>query len=184
MRSSFRWWQTSALLLLIITLVAACRPRQAPPPPQALLVLGGDPHREQFAAAFARIHPGLPIWVSSGSSPGYEDWVFAREDISMSRLHLDYRAVDTVTNFTTLVNTFHRLGITRVYLVTSSDHMPRAELVGDIVFGSHGISLEPIVVPCQRAPESVLKVWRDGARALLWVVTGHTGARFEPPHPP
>jgi len=44
--------------------------------PQALLVLGGATERERFAAQFAREHPNLPIWVSSGSNPEFAEWVF------------------------------------------------------------------------------------------------------------
>ncbi|MEG5060571.1 YdcF family protein [Microcoleus sp. A2-C5] len=146
--------------------------------PQALLVLGGATEREVFAAKFAVKHPQLPIWVSSGSNPEFAEWVFSEAGIKSDRLHLDYRAVDTVTNFTTLVDELKAKGIESVYLITSDDHMRRAQIIGEIVFGSRGISFKPVAVPSGRTPEPVQKAVRDGARAIMWLTTGYTGADF------
>lgn len=146
--------------------------------PQALLVLGGDKQREVFAAKFAQKHPQLPIWVSSGTNPEFAEWVFSEAGIESDRVHLDYRAVDTVTNFTTLVDELRDRGIESVYLITSDDHMRRARIIGEIVFGSRGIRFKPVAVPSGRTPEPVEKAVRDGARAILWLTTGYTGANF------
>ncbi|MCY7386420.1 MAG: YdcF family protein [Microcoleus sp. CAN_BIN18] len=144
--------------------------------PQALLVLGGDKQRELFAAKFAQNYPSLPIWVSSGTNPEFAEWVFSEAGIKSDRLHLDYRAVDTVTNFTTLVDELQAKGIESVYLITSDDHMRRAQIIGEIVLGSRGISFKPVAVPSGRTPEPMEKAVRDGARAILWLTTGYTGA--------
>lgn len=148
--------------------------------PQAVLVLGGSSsklERERLAAKLALQYPDLPIWVSSGSTnKNYVTRVFANAGINPQRLHLDYEAKDTVTNFTTLVDDFQFLGINRVYLVTSDYHMRRARLVGEIVLGSRGIDLQPVVVPTKKASETRSKALRDGVRAVLWVITGRTGA--------
>ena len=146
--------------------------------PQALLVLGGDKQRELFAAKFAQKHPSLPIWVSSGTNPEFAQWVFSEAGIKPDRLHLDYRAVDTVTNFTTLVDELQAKGIESVYLITSDDHMRRAQIIGEIVLGSRGISFKPVAVPSGRTPEPIEKAVRDGARAIVWLTTGYTGADF------
>ncbi|MGF1479198.1 MAG: YdcF family protein [Cyanophyceae cyanobacterium] len=143
--------------------------------PEAIVVLGGHEDRERFAAQLAQQHPQLPIWVSSGSPQAYVQQIFAQAGISPERLYLDYRALDTVTNFTTLVDKLKAQGITSVYLITSDNHMRRARLVGKIIFGSQGIALKPVSVPSQASPESVQKCLRDGARAILWIATGHTG---------
>lgn len=144
--------------------------------PEAIFVLGGAEERELFAAEFAQQYPELSIWVSSGSPEGYARRVFTKAGIAEQRVHLNYDAVDTVTNFTTLVAQLQAQGIDGVYLVTSDDHMRRARVIGEIVFGSRGIMLKPIAVPSGRSPEPFEKALRDGARALLWVATGHTGA--------
>ncbi|MBC7973197.1 MAG: YdcF family protein [Verrucomicrobia bacterium] len=144
--------------------------------PQAILVLGGAPQRESFAAEFARRHPELPIWVSGGSPRAYTESVFADAGVNLTRLHVDREAVDTVTNFTTLVDKFQARGITSVYLITSDYHMRRSRLIGELVFGSRGIDLKPIPMPSDHANEPLGKAVRDGARAVLWLTTGHTGS--------
>jgi uncharacterized SAM-binding protein YcdF (DUF218 family) len=148
--------------------------------PQAVLVLGGATERELFAAEFAKDHPDLPIWVSSGSNPEYSEWVFAEAGVDADRLHLDYQAVDTVTNFTTLVKEFKARDINSIYLITSDYHMRRATVIGEIVLGSQGIDFKPVVVESERSPESLNKAIRDGARAVLWVATGETGDSLIP----
>jgi uncharacterized SAM-binding protein YcdF (DUF218 family) len=149
-------------------------------PPQALLVLGGAQQREIFAADFARSHPTLPIWVSGGSNPEYAEWVFAEAGIDLNRVYLDYEAVDTVTNFTTIVNKLQAKGIKSVYLITSDDHMRRACVIGEIVLGSRGIAFKAIPVRSGRSPEPLFKTVRDGARAILWVTLGYTGSTLNP----
>lgn len=144
--------------------------------PQAVLVLGGAAERERFAAEFAKQHPELPVWVSSGSNPEYAEWVFTEAGIDPTRIHLDYQAVDTVTNFTTLADYFKTRNIRSVYLITSDYHMRRAQVIGEIVLGSRGIDFQPVAVPSKRSPEPMNKVVRDAARAVLWVTTGRTGS--------
>ncbi|MGL4882518.1 MAG: YdcF family protein [Waterburya sp.] len=144
--------------------------------PEALLVLGGHEERERFAAELAQEYPQLPIWISSGSPQEYAQKIFAKEGIDRDRLHFDYRASDTVTNFTTLVDELKAQGIDSVYLITSENHMQRAKIVGEIVLGSRGITFKPIAVPSDNPPEPIEKCWRDGARSVLWLLTGHTGA--------
>jgi uncharacterized SAM-binding protein YcdF (DUF218 family) len=146
------------------------------PTPEALLVLGGHEEREHFAAQLAQEYPQLPIWISSGSPQEYAQKIFAKEGINRDRLHFDYRASDTVTNFTTLVDELKAEGIDSVYLITSENHMQRAKIVAEIVLGSRGIDFKPIAVPSDNPPEPIEKCWRDGARSILWLFTGHTGA--------
>ena len=144
--------------------------------PEAVVVLGGHEAREKFAADLARLHPDLDIWISSGSPQNYVERIFAFRGIESDRLHLDYRADDTVTNFTTLVDELKAQGIESVYLVTSDNHMTRARIIGEIVFGSHGIIIKPMAVPSQLPSEPLVKSLRDSARAIFWLLTGYTGS--------
>jgi len=144
------------------------------PPPQMILVLGGDVDREKAAARLAR-RDGLPVVVSGGTNPEYAHWLFEqREGLPPHQVHLDYRAFDTVTNFTTLVDDLRRARIRHALLVTSSDHMERALLVGRIVAGSRGIQLTPVPVPCGQlcVPERRRRLWEDGLRSVIWVISG------------
>ena len=143
------------------------------PPPQLILVLGGDVQRERAAGELAK-SDGLPVLVSGGSNPEYATWQFGRQGLDAGRVQLDYRATDTLSNFTSVVDELKRAKVRHVLLVTSSDHMARALLVGRIVAGSRGISLTPVAVPCAPhcRPEGRGKIWGDGARAALWVLSG------------
>ncbi|MEB3200721.1 MAG: YdcF family protein [Synechococcaceae cyanobacterium] len=145
-----------------------------PPPAQMILVLGGDRDREKRAAELSR-RDGLPVVVSGGTNPEYARWLFQeRAGLPPERVLLDYRAQDTLGNFTSLVDDLRRAHIRHALLVTSSDHMARALLVGRIVAGSRGIHLTPVPVPCGRlcVVEGRRKVWGDGLRASIWVLSG------------
>ncbi len=146
--------------------------------PQAIFVLGGDPARESAAAQLALTHPQLPVWISSGSDPDTAIAIFSELGVSLDRLHLDYRAVDTVTNFTTLADDFQRQSINSLWVLTSDYHIRRARVIAKIVLRSRGIRFRMLAVPAQRSPESLLRVIRDGVRSIVWLATGHTGATF------
>lgn len=169
-----RWW-FCLFLALGLSLFAYKYAQRLWIKPEAILVLGGHEERERFAAQFAQTHPDLPIWISSGSPEFYVEKIFVKAGIDLHRLHLNYQAKDTVTNFTTLVGELKAQGINSVYLVTSDSHMRRARLIGEIVFGSQGIVIIPLTVHSHTAEEPLEKVLRDGARAILWVMTGKTG---------
>ena len=143
------------------------------PPPQMILVLGGDVEREKQAAALAR-QSNLPVLITGGSNAEYARWLFAGQGVDEQKLQLDYAASDTLSNFTTVVDRLRRKGIRHLLLVTSSDHMDRALLVGRVVAGSRGIHLTPVAVPCgdDCRPERRSQVWGDGVRALVWVLSG------------
>jgi len=165
----------------IATFCAYTRYQQQFLTPSVALVLGGAPERERFAAQFAKAHPAVNIWISSGSNPEYAEWVFDEAEVPSEQWHLDYKAVDTVTNFTTLVDELEAQDIDEVYLLTSDYHMRRASVVAQIVLGSRGIAFKPIEIPTERIPqrpETVIRDIRDGARSLLWVVTGKTGSQW------
>ena len=118
------------------------------PIPQAILTLGGGADREKFTAQFAHFHP-LTIWISSGSPRLKARQIFQDANISTSKVILDYRATDTVTNFTSLVKDFQRQNYQHIYLITSDFHMPRAKAIAFIVLGSHGIAYTPVAIPTQ-----------------------------------
>lgn len=169
-------WYGLVLMLAIASWVGYRQLQQWLVRPEAMLVLGGAEERERYAAKFAKQYPTLPIWVSSGSPRWYVEKIFQKEGIGRDRVRLDYRAQDTVTNFTTLVDELKAQDIDSVYLVTSENHMRRARVIGEIVLGSRGITLKPIAVPTDSPAESWQKSLRDGCRAVLWVTTGRTGA--------
>lgn len=179
----FKLWLWVGLLIVVSPFVglAYLRYQQQQLDPTLAIVLGGAPEREQFAAQFAKAHPDVRIWVSSGSNREYAQWVFDQAQVPNEQWALDYQAVDTVTNFTTLVDKLEDRQIKEVYLITSDYHMRRASVVAQIVLGSRGIGFKPVEIPTEEAParpETVLREVRDGVRSLLWVVTGKTGSEW------
>ncbi|MBD2451099.1 YdcF family protein [Nostoc sp. FACHB-152] len=162
-------------LLLSIPVRLAITSQQAPQP-QAILMLGGlTGEREKFTAQFAQYYPNLEIWISSSINPQKVRAIFQAAGIPESRLNLDYSAVDTVTNFTTLVDKFQQRQIQHLYLITSDFHMHRARAIATIVLGSRGIIFTPLTVPSNAPQEPILSIIRDIVRSLLWVFTGYTG---------
>ncbi len=146
------------------------------PAPQAIFVLGGGGDREEFAAKFARRQADLDVWVSTGSSSQKVKDIFEAAGVSLTRLHLDYQAVDTVTKFTTMVGVFEREQIRHVYLLTSDFHMRRSRAIAFFVLGSRGIAYTSLEVPCAETKrptnclaESPLHVSRDVVRTVLWL---------------
>ena len=154
--------------------------RISQPEAQGILILGGGRDREIYAAHFAKDHPELPVWLSTGSSYERAKQNFQNADLDLQRVYLDYRAVDTVTNFTTLVDDFESQNIKHVYLLTSDFHLPRATAIASIVLGSRGITFTTIGVPAVKKNEPRIKILRDSLRGLVWILTGKTGASLNP----
>ena len=143
-------------------------------PPQIILVLGGDVNREFIGANLAKIL-NLPLVISGGSNPEYANWNIEKIGLNSNQFFLDYRAKDTLTNFTSLVDEFHYKEINHILLITSSDHMERASNVGNIIAGSRGIKLTKLSIPCEPSckTESQNKQIGDLIRAIIWVISGH-----------
>jgi uncharacterized SAM-binding protein YcdF (DUF218 family) len=183
-RWGYRFFGTvSCVLILLLLSIIPVRLTIAyyqAPHPQAILTLGGGPDREEFTSQFAKAYPFLPIWVSSGRPPKQALAIFRAAGIPHTRVHLDRRAVDTVTNFTSLVADFKSQDIQHIYLITSDFHLPRAKAIATVVLGIWGIAFTPISIPSNYPPESWLRILRDTTRALFWVITGHTGASLNP----
>jgi uncharacterized SAM-binding protein YcdF (DUF218 family) len=182
-RNGYRIYRliSGALILLLLSIIPArlAIAYYQTPLPQAILTLGGPPDREEFTAQFAQSYPSLEIWVSSGIPPKQSRAIFRAAGIPDTRVHIDRRAVDTVTNFTSLVADFKRLEIHHIYLITTDFHMPRAKAIATIVLGSQGIAFTPVSVPSKEPTESWLRILRDSGRALLWIIFGRTGASFK-----
>ncbi len=141
--------------------------------PQMVLVLGGDVDREHVGAILAN-GLSLPLVVSGGSNREHADWLLAKAGIPKTQFYLDYRAKDTLGNFTSLVDEISKKNIQHILLVTSEDHMLRAMIVGQVISGSRGIRLTGLSVAC--APNCIEESWRkrvfDTTRALFWVISG------------
>eukprot|EP00850_Spirogloea_muscicola_P008981 SM000049S16752 [mRNA] locus=s49:549705:550607:+ [translate_table: standard] len=112
----------------------------------------------------------------------------AAAGVESPRLTIDDAALDTVTNFTTLVGTFSSRRLSHVYVLTSDYHTARASAVATLVLGSRGIAFTCVSLrSSERAGhrEGWLQLWRDQVRATLWLLAGVHGAhllRFTKPN--
>lgn len=151
------------------------------PTPQAIFALGGDFSRMNSAAQIWQSNQ-LPIWVSDAPKiEVYYTYALVKADVPKSAIHYDGCATDTVTNFTCTVDIFAKKKLWHLYLVTSDYHMARARTIATFVFGSRGIVVTPISVPSQgKLPDSKWRIIRDGIRSVIWLLTGRTGASFNP----
>ena len=85
---------------------------------------------------------------------------------------LDYRARDTLGNFTSLVDELASRKVDHVLLV-SEDHLSRSMAVGQVVAGSRGIHQPVYLSPAPRPVRGSLdRTAGDWVRAVAWVVTG------------
>ncbi|MEO1433309.1 MAG: hypothetical protein AAFS12_05585 [Cyanobacteria bacterium J06632_19] len=72
-------------------------------------------------------------------------------------------------------------GLQHIYLITSDYHMRRARAIATVVLGSRGVVVTPVAVDSERdEDEALVRVVRDFGRSLLWVLSGRTGAGFNP----
>ena len=140
--------------------------------PQFILVLGGDIDREVIGLRLAK-ELNLPIIISGGSNKEHAEWLIEKEGVKNNLVRLDYKAIDTLSNFSSTINYLQSNKINHVIAITSDDHFERANVLGNIIFGSKGIKLTGISIKCNSdcQIESKRKKLLDYLRAILWVLT-------------
>lgn len=147
--------------------------RHANDPVDAAVVLGGSIKRELYISKYARSHPERPILISSGSLPPCIYLIFQRDNAPMDWVWLENCARSTFDNFYYDLPILERWGVGKVHLVTSRTHLPRALWLAQIIFGSHGIWVEPNIVPEVGIPGNNEAWWKtilDVTRSLGWAV--------------
>lgn len=141
----------------------------------ALIALGGNVEREIYAVYLTNLHQfqTAVLYLSSGSLDQEYPGIKELGD----RCIIDRSAVDTLSNFTTLLPSLTTTGIKDVICVTSRSHARRANAVARIVLGHHGIHVKMQVTPWgEDGPsESIWRFLRDVCRAFIWIYTGWTG---------
>ncbi|MDZ8225843.1 MULTISPECIES: YdcF family protein [unclassified Nostoc] len=177
-------WLVLAIALLLTSIIPAriAIAFHQTPVPQAIFVLGSASERMRFAAQFWQSRQNLDIWVSDFHwNLDVDRRIFLKYGVPDAKLHLDGRATDTVTNFTTLAEDFAHQKLQHVYLITSDYHMRRARAIATIVLGSQGIVVTPVAVASENQPsESLVRVLRDCGRSFLWIFVSRTGSSLNP----
>jgi uncharacterized SAM-binding protein YcdF (DUF218 family) len=122
----------------------------------------------------------IRIWISTGRPRPEISRMSNHSGIGLSRVQLDYRAIDTVTNFTTMAPQMRAANISTVYVVTDVSHIDRAMIIANVVLTYYGI--KPIAAPCpnttHRENEWIIRGWRDYLRCVVWFYTGKSGAHL------
>jgi len=109
-------------------------------PPQCVLVLGGCKERELAAARMfgaAAVPSARMLLISSGAA-SLSELQAAAAPAAAHTVLVDRRAVDTVTNFTTVARSLAAAGVTSVACATARKHCWRALAVGTLVLGAEG----------------------------------------------
>ncbi|MGH8001107.1 MAG: YdcF family protein [Brasilonema sp.] len=138
----------------------------------AFFVLGGSISREIHVAKLAQQYPQTPILISRGSPDPCIWLIFQRLALQrMQNVWLEKCADSTFGNFYYSIPILRHWGVRKVKLITSPTHFPRAKWMAQILFGVHGIWVEPEIVQEQGITgnqESWPKTGLDVTRSLLW----------------
>jgi hypothetical protein len=122
----------------------------------------------------------IRIWISTGRPRPEITRISNHTSIGSARIELDYRAVDTITNFTTMAPKMSAANISTVYVVTDVTHIDRAMIIANVVLGYYGI--KPVAAPSpnttKREREWIIRGWRDYLRSVIWFYTGKSGAHL------
>ncbi|QSJ19541.1 YdcF family protein [Nostoc sp. UHCC 0702] len=142
-------------------------------PVDGFFVLGGSIRREIYIAQQAKQYPQTPILISQGSKDPCIWLIFQREAADVQNVWLEKCANSTFDNFYYGIPILRRWGVHKIKLITSPTHLPRAKWMAQILFGAHGIWVEPDIVEELGIPgnqESWGKTVLDITRSLLWAV--------------
>mmetsp|Transcript_4771 Transcript_4771/g.6033 ORF Transcript_4771/g.6033 Transcript_4771/m.6033 type:complete len:189 (+) Transcript_4771:285-851(+) len=141
-------------------------------PVDLCFVLGGSKRREVAALKTClKKFPGVPIWISGPELTQDCLEICEQEGVDPELLRVDYRAIDTLSNFTTMCQDMYTGGFKKVAIITSRYHMKRARSIAAIIMPEFKLRYVPvgIVYQANEEKETILKVWRDQIRAYLWV---------------
>jgi len=145
--------------------------------PGIAIVLSGDYDRIHYAVKYAKKNKSIPIWISGTESDLFSlEEILEQAKLPKERFTIKPCAVDTVTNFTCIVNELTQQRFKHILLITSDYHMQRAIFAGNIVLGSRKIAITSQVVSSElNQTEPKWKLTRDSFRAAAWVATGYIG---------
>jgi uncharacterized SAM-binding protein YcdF (DUF218 family) len=137
----------------------------------AIFILGGDLRLMVYAAQIALKHPEKRILISGGSPQPCAWILFDTMKAPMQNVWLEGCADSTFTNFFYSVPILKEWNVHKIRLVTSSNHLPRAKDMAQILLPSQGISINFDILDSNGIPanpESPLKTKLDLTRSTLW----------------
>ena len=136
---------------------------------QVILHLGGTIQRAETAARLAASMPDSMVVVSS-EGDGFYEWYDAA-GIARGRIVVDTAAWDTVTNFTHTYKLLKSLSCSHLYVVTSSFHCHRANLIALACWGGR-VPIETVPHGTGASKQDEDLAPSDFLRALCWRLFG------------
>jgi len=140
-----------------------------------ILELGGNAARLYKVIELAEEHTCAEVIVSSEGSPDHVVSLLRGAGINDDRFLLDFKAWDTVTNFTETVKLIKSFKPKNLYVVTDQFHMKRSMAIARAVYFLSGIRIipSPYMGSEPHDPENPKYVRDDRFRAWLWRLTGY-----------
>lgn len=144
---------------------------------RAILHLGGNPTRITSTIAVAHLWTDAIIIIGSSEDPVNHYRALQSAGIDMKRVIFDFRAWDTVSNFTQIRDILKEHKITALCIVTDKFHTARASLIAYIVYHTAGVDIymkshyDPYM---QLQRDSYVRVFKDICRAWIARFTSRT----------
>lgn len=140
-----------------------------------ILELGGNPSRMYRVIELAQQYPSAQIVISSEGSPDFVVGLLRGAGIADARFILDFKAWDTVTNFTHTLRLVQSYSPRTLYIVTDQFHMKRAMAIAKAVYFLRRIKIvpEPYMGSEPHPPESEELIRYDQMRSWIWRLTGY-----------
>lgn len=142
---------------------------------EVILELGGNPSRIYRVIELAQQYPSAQIVISSEGSPDLVVGLLRGAGITDARFILDFKAWDTVTNFTHTLQLVRSYVPGTLYVVTDQFHMKRAMAIARAVYFLRGIKVVPVPYMGSEPhpPESGELIRYDQMRSWIWRLTGY-----------
>ncbi|MDJ1174450.1 YdcF family protein [Roseofilum capinflatum] len=175
-----RWLRLGALIVLSLSIVVGSGwaiatfqnlSAASQSPLDVYLMLGGSIRREVYMTQVAKNHPNIPILISQGADDPCIVRLFETNAAPQNQVWLERCANSTFENFYYTLPILKNWGVHHVQMITSARHLPRAQWLGQIILGSHGIWMETYTVQEKGIPgntESGLKTALDVIRSFMW----------------
>ena len=141
---------------------------------KVILELGGNPAvRAPFAVNLLAETPDAHLIFSTDENPALCVQLLKDKGLFGSgRYTFDYRAWDTVSNFTATKELVMGYKPSELYVVTDGYHMPRAMAIATAVYSLSGVTITPKPASSGGNPEPQNLIEADKARAWGWRSTG------------
>jgi uncharacterized SAM-binding protein YcdF (DUF218 family) len=139
---------------------------------ETILHLGGSLKRLTKTIDLAQKNPSALIIISSEGNPREVTRQLLNAGIERTRIVLDYKAWDTVTNFTKTYETIKNVGTKTLYVVTDDFHMTRSMGICNIVYLTDDI--KTVASPSSGGgSEPWSLIIGDWLRTLVWKLFGY-----------